>query len=50
MIAEGIGRVFALHCLHEYGFKGFEYASHGINAILEALGEGIRKRGNRKRN
>jgi hypothetical protein len=48
-IAEGIGRVFAQHCLYEYGIKGFEYASHGINAILDALGEGNRRRGSKNR-
>jgi len=44
-IAEGIGRVFAQQCLLEYGLKGFEYASHGIDAILAALGDRTRKRG-----
>jgi hypothetical protein len=46
-IAEGIGRVFAIHCLHEYGIRGYQFADHGIHAILEALSDGIRKRAGR---
>ena len=44
-IAEGMGRIFAVHCLHEYGIRGYEYANHGIRAILDTLSDGIRKRG-----
>ena len=44
-IAEGMGRIFAVHCLHEYGIRGYEYANQGIRAILDTLSDGIRKRG-----
>jgi hypothetical protein len=38
-IAEVFGRYFALECLRAYGVNGFQYASQGFVAILEALRE-----------
>jgi hypothetical protein len=38
-IAEVFGRYFALECLRAYGMNGFQYASQGFVAILEALRE-----------
>jgi hypothetical protein len=38
-IAEVFGRHFALECLRAYGVNGFQYASQGFVAILEALRE-----------
>ncbi len=36
-LAEATGRVFAQQCLREYGYSGYQYAEHGIQAILLAL-------------
>ena len=38
-LAEVFGRYFALECLRAYGVNGFQYASQGFVAILEALRE-----------
>jgi hypothetical protein len=38
-IAEVFGRYFAFECLRACGVSGFQYASHGFVAILEALRE-----------
>lgn len=38
-LAEVFGRYFALECLRAYGMNGFQYASQGFVAILEALRE-----------
>jgi hypothetical protein len=39
LIAESIGRTFAMQCLHQYGVKGFQMAGTGIKAILDTLQE-----------
>jgi hypothetical protein len=41
--AEVFGRYFALECLCAYSVTGFQYASQGFVAILEALREIPRK-------
>jgi hypothetical protein len=38
-IAEVFGRYFALECLRAYGVNGFQYASAGFVAILDAIRE-----------